>query len=149
MPPVSFPFLNYRALCSRINMLYMVLLKRKHIVHVINTEVIPQPRMFLPSSVFIWVKNVFFAFFNLVVFCGSPFFVKFFKRYFFMIEKPLYLSVLRSEVDDLKSSLTSAESQLHVLKKEKNETNIEAIRKFAALESKVASYFKSKFKAYY
>ena len=66
-----------------------------------------------------------------------------------MIEKPLYLSVLRSEVDDLKSSLTSAESQLHVLKKEKNETNIEAIRKFAALESKVESYFKSKFKAYY
>ena len=46
-------------------------------------------------------------------------------------------SVLKSEVDDLKNSLTSAESQLQVLKKEKNETNIEAIRKFAALESKV------------
>ena len=48
-----------------------------------------------------------------------------------------FLSVLKSEVDDLKNSLTSAESQLQVLKKEKNETNIEAIRKFAALESKV------------
>lgn len=49
----------------------------------------------------------------------------------------LQFSVLKSEVDDLKSSLSSAESQLQTLKKEKNENNIEATRKYAALESKV------------
>ena len=49
----------------------------------------------------------------------------------------LFFLVLKSEVDDMKSTLTSAESQLQVLKKEKNETNIEALRKYAALESKV------------
>uniref|UniRef100_A0A7M5WTB1 Kinesin motor domain-containing protein n=1 Tax=Clytia hemisphaerica TaxID=252671 RepID=A0A7M5WTB1_9CNID len=45
-------------------------------------------------------------------------------------------TILKSEVDDLKSSLSSAESQLQTLKKEKNESNIESTRKYAALESK-------------
>lgn len=45
--------------------------------------------------------------------------------------------VLKSEVDDLRILLTSADKQLDSLKKEKKEEIIEAGRKYAAIESKV------------
>jgi len=59
--------------------------------------------------------------------------------YFYLASSFLffYLKVLKSEVDDLKSTLMSTENQLHAMKKNQNENNIEAARKYAALESKV------------
>ncbi|XP_057291417.1 kinesin-like protein KIF15 isoform X3 [Hydractinia symbiolongicarpus] len=45
-------------------------------------------------------------------------------------------TILKSEVDDLRILLTSADKQLDLLKKEKKEEIIEAGRKYAAIESK-------------
>ena len=52
------------------------------------------------------------------------------------------LIVLKSEVDDLRVLLASADKQLSSLKKERNEEIIEAGRKYATIESKVNVFFR-------
>ena len=47
------------------------------------------------------------------------------------------ISVLKSEVDDLRILLSSADKQLEALQREKREETIETGRKYAALETKV------------
>lgn len=51
--------------------------------------------------------------------------------------QPFHISVLKSEVDDLRILLSSADKQLEALQREKREEMIETGRKYAALETKV------------